>query len=156
MKTTNDLMQASTAEQFSGDAYLSGASMLPADEQRLREALKRCSPATIEAARQLREHGNLEFLPVFVAGMIARYVEPDLRHKVDAAKPELLLIEDLGLDSLTLMEVVVLAEEVLPVTISNDELRHLRSLGDVQQFLAEKLRPSPALLEGEPPLARAG
>jgi 3-hydroxyacyl-[acyl-carrier-protein] dehydratase len=115
---------------------------LPADEH-LREALKRCSPATIEAACRFHRDGNPDHLPTLIAGIIERFVEPGLRGRLRAAKDELILAEDLGIDSLTFMEIVLLTEEVLPVAITTDELRPLRTLGDVNRFIAEKLAGRP-------------
>jgi hypothetical protein len=47
-----------------------------------------------------------------------------------------------------MMEIVMLAEDVFPITIANEELRALRTVGDVQRFIECKLRglPSPAAL----------
>jgi acyl carrier protein len=124
----------------------------PADEAYLREALKRCSPTTFEAVRAFRATGDYTHLPVIVTGVIERFVERDLRPKLATGADELRLVEDLGLDSLTLMEIVILTEDVLPVTINNDELRHLRTLGHVRQFIECKLRglPLPAELTTQP------
>lgn len=104
-----------------------------ADDLKLREALKRCSAATYEAAREFRKTGAFVHVPAFVHGIIERYVEREHRAKLAAADDNLRLVEDLGLDSLTLMEIVVLAEEVLPVSIDNEDLCQLRTLGDVKQ-----------------------
>ena len=85
----------------------------PEDETALREALKRCSPSTFEAAIQYRKTGNPEHVPAVVIGVIERFVEPDLRIKLKDADDDLRLIEDLGIDSLTMMEIVILVEDVL-------------------------------------------
>ena len=46
----------------------------PEDEAALREALKRCSPSTFEAAVQYRKTGNPEHVPAVVIGVIERFV----------------------------------------------------------------------------------
>lgn len=115
----------------------------PEDEVALRESLKRCSPSTFEAAVQFRKTGNPEHLPAVVIGVIERFVEPDLRSKLKDADDDLRLIEDLGVDSLTMMEIVILVEEVLQLTINNDELRNLRTVGDVKTFIDCKIRGLP-------------
>src|SRR3954468_20505489 len=112
----------------------------PEDEAPLREALKRCSPSTFEAAIQFRKTGNPEHLPAVVIGVIERFVEPDLRVKLKDADDDLRLIEDLGIDSLTMMEIVILVEDVLQMSINNDELRNLRTVGDVKTFIDCKIR----------------
>ena len=115
----------------------------PEDEAALREALKRCSPSTFEAAVQFRKTGNAEHVPAVVIGVIERFVEPDLRVKLKDADDDLRLIEDLGIDSLTMMEIVILVEDVLQMSINNDELRNLRTVGDVKTFIDCKIRGLP-------------
>ena len=115
----------------------------PEDETALREALKRCSPSTFEAAVQFRRTGNAEHVPAVVIGVIERFVEPDLRTKLKDADDDLRLIEDLGIDSLTMMEIVILVEDVLQMSINNDELRNLRTVGDVKTFIDCKIRGLP-------------
>jgi len=115
----------------------------PEDEAALREALKRCSPSTFEAAVQYRKTGNPEHVPAVVIGVIERFVEPDLRVKLKDADDDLRLIEDLGIDSLTMMEIVILVEDVLQMSINNDELRNLRTVGDVKTFIDCKIRGLP-------------
>jgi acyl carrier protein len=115
----------------------------PEDDANLRESLKRCSAATYEAAAQFRKTGNTEHLPAIVLGIIERYVEPDLRAKLKDADDDLRIIEDLGIDSLTMMEIVILVEDVLQMSINNEELRHLRAVGDVKTFIECKVRGLP-------------
>jgi 3-hydroxyacyl-[acyl-carrier-protein] dehydratase len=105
----------------------------------LREILKRCPPATYEAARQFRLSGDTRHIPIIILGIIERFVESGLRGKLKEPHDSLLLAEDLGLDSLTMMEIVILVEDVLGLSIKNEELRDLRTLGDVRQFIANKL-----------------
>jgi 3-hydroxyacyl-[acyl-carrier-protein] dehydratase len=112
----------------------------PEDEVALREALKRCSPSAFESAVQYRKTGNPEHVPAVVIGIIERFVEPDLRMKLKDADDDLRLIEDLGIDSLTMMEIVILVEDVLQMSINNDELRNLRTVGDVKTFIDCKIR----------------
>ena len=113
------------------------------DDEALREMLKRCSPATYYAACKFRQTRDPALVPVIVNGVIERYVERNLRPKLQAPTADLRLAEDLGIDSLTMMEIVMLAEDVLRISIHNEELRGLRTLGDVQRFVDAKLRGVP-------------
>ncbi len=63
--------------------------------------------------------------------------------KLKDADDDLRLIEDLGVDSLTMMEIVILVEDVLQMSINNDELRNLRTVGDVKTFIDCKIRGLP-------------
>ncbi|HEU5079001.1 MAG TPA: phosphopantetheine-binding protein [Opitutaceae bacterium] len=113
------------------------------DETALREALKRCSTATLEAAVQFRKTHDHSQIPTVIIGVIERFVEPGLRSKLKDADDDLRLVEDLGIDSLTMMEIVVLVEDVLQMQINNDELRNLRTVGDVKTFIDCKVRGLP-------------
>ena len=112
---------------------------MPEDDPVLRETLKRCSPATYYAACKFRKTGHGDDLRAVVLGVVERFVERDLRPRLSPPTDTLRLREDLGLDSLTMMEIVMIAEEVLPISVSNEELTHLRTLGDVQTFIETKM-----------------
>jgi acyl carrier protein len=89
------------------------------DDAHLRDTLKRFPLSTREAACEFRRTGRPEQLPAIVDG--------------------LRLIEDLAIDSLTMLEIVFLAEDVLQISIDNEELRPFRTVGDVKRFIASKL-----------------
>ncbi|MEO6876114.1 MAG: acyl carrier protein [Opitutaceae bacterium] len=105
------------------------------DDARLHAALKYCSPSTYEAACQFRQTGRPADLRAVVDGVIGRYVEPELRPHLAGRGDELRLIEDLGLDSLTLMEIVIRLEDVLPISIGDDDLRRFRTLGEIRTWI---------------------
>jgi 3-hydroxyacyl-[acyl-carrier-protein] dehydratase len=115
----------------------------PEEESLLRDSLKRCSPATIDAAIAFRRTGAPNLIPAVVLGIVERFVEPEQRARLKHPDPNLRVIEDLGVDSLTMMEVVLLVEECLKITIKNDELRNLRTIGDIQTFIDCKVTGKP-------------
>ena len=107
--------------------------------ENLKDALKRCPQGTFEAAVKFRETGDVALVEPIVIGIIKRYLEPEMRPKIDEATDSTLLMEDLGIDSLTMMEVVILVEETLGVSFDNDELREIRSYGDMRDFMTSKV-----------------
>jgi acyl carrier protein len=111
----------------------------PEDDAHLRDTLKRCSPSTREAAREFRKTGSADCLPAIVNGLIEHYVDPDVREKLSHPDDRLRLVEDLAIDSLTMLEIVFLAEDVLQISIDNEEIRPFRTVGDIKAFLAAKL-----------------
>ncbi len=113
------------------------------EEEHLRDILKRCPPATYAAAHQFRTTGDTRHVPAIILGIIERFTESGLREKLREPHDSLMLSEDLGLDSLTLMEIVLLVEDVLVISINNEELRHVRTLGDIRQFIEIKLHDKP-------------
>lgn len=115
----------------------------PEDEELLRDSLKRCSPETLEAALSYRKTGNTDQVSTVILGIIERYLEPDIRPRLRKGADNLRIFEDLGIDSLTLVEIVMLVEETLDMSIDNNELRDLRTVGDVRQFIDCKVKGLP-------------
>ncbi|MCH2155204.1 MAG: phosphopantetheine-binding protein [Opitutales bacterium] len=109
------------------------------DIEILKDALRRCPEGTFEAALAFRQEGDVSQLETIVLGIIKRYLEPDMRSKIDAADDNTHLMEDLGIDSLTMMEIVILVEETLDVSFDNDELREIRTYGDLRTYMARKV-----------------
>jgi 3-hydroxyacyl-[acyl-carrier-protein] dehydratase len=112
----------------------------PEDHPALREALKHCSPATYYAACKFWKTRQGEDLRTLVYGVFERFVDRELRPKLAPAGDTLRLREDLGIDSLTMMEVVMIAEEALQISVANDELTRLHTLGEVQAFILAKVQ----------------
>jgi len=112
----------------------------PEDDARLLDALKRCSASTREAAREFRRTGSAAWLPAIIDGILEHYVEPGLRPKLSRGGDRLRLAEDLSVDSLTLLEIVYLAEDVLQISIDNEDLRPFRTVGDIKDYLAAKMQ----------------
>lgn len=105
----------------------------------LKEGLRRCSPETIEAAIRYRENGDVAAIPTIVFGILDRYQPATAAVKLSEANENTRLVEDIGLDSLTLLEIVLSIEEVLKLRIENEELREIRTLGQLNKFLHDKI-----------------
>jgi acyl carrier protein len=67
--------------------------------------------------------------------VVEHFVEREFRPKLLTASDDLRLSEDLGIDSLTMMEIVMVAEDALHESIPNEVLCQLRTLGDMQTFI---------------------
>jgi 3-hydroxyacyl-[acyl-carrier-protein] dehydratase len=115
------------------------ATLTENDHAELKEALRRCSAETVAAAICYRETGDLTAIPKVVFGILERYQPATAPVKLSTAAETMRLIEDLGLDSLTLLEIVMSLEEALKVQIENAELREIRTLGQLNNFLNAKI-----------------
>lgn len=113
------------------------------NEEELRDSLKRCPEQAIEAAVKFSSSRDPELVPVIVMGIIERFVEPDVRPVLREGNDQIRLLEDLGIDSLLMVEIVILVEETLAIHIENEELRNLRSVGDIKAYLDAKLKGLP-------------
>jgi acyl carrier protein len=119
------------------------SSLTPEAEQALREQLKRCSPETVEAALRFRATGDPDGVSAIVLGIIERFLDPEVRPRLRTGGDDLRIFDDLGIDSLTMVEVVMLVEEVLQIKIHNDELRDIRTVGDIKVYIDCRLKGLP-------------
>ena len=120
----------------------------PSVEEDLKDLLKRCPPGTYEAALAFRKDKDAGQVETIVMGIIDRHLEPEQREILAKADDTMRMYEDLGMDSLTMLEIVMLVEQTLQVSIDNEELRDLRTIGDVKSYLEAKAK-------GEEPPVRA-
>ena len=120
----------------------------PTVEEDLKDLLKRCPPGTYEAALAFRNSKDIDQVEPIVMGIIDRHLEPDQREILNNSDENLRMYEDLGMDSLTMLEIVMLVEQTLQVSIDNEELKDLRTIGDVKAYLQAKAK-------GEEPPVRA-
>jgi len=109
-------------------------------EQEMADLLKRCSPDTLAAAIKFRESKDIQEIEPIVLGIIDRHLEPEQKEVFKNADDGTRLYEDLGLDSLTMLEIIMLVEQTLEISIDNEELRDLRTIGDVKEYLDAKVR----------------
>jgi acyl carrier protein len=111
----------------------------PTEEQieQIRRNFKRCREGTIDAIIDLQRTGNPEFIPTIARGIVWRYVHKDVRPLVERATAETPLAS-LGIDSLTMMEVVLDVQDALDLVIEDADLRRMQTIGDVIEFLQER------------------
>lgn len=115
-------------------------------ENRLKESFKRCSPETLDAILRFRREHDLGSVIAVVHGILERYLklEPgqSLAQRPDSAR----LGEDLGIDSLTMLEIVMSIEEALNFRIGDADARSIRTLGDVRRYVEDRVHGRPVSL----------
>jgi len=115
---------------------------MPISEERKQEigkSLKRCSDETVAAALRFEESRDLDELPAIILGVLERDAAKPKPGGVAAASDDSRLIEDIGMDSFGMIEVVMTAEEVLGITVDTQEMGGIRTLGELKSFLRTKL-----------------
>ena len=105
--------------------------------EEIRRSFKRCREGTIDAILELRQTHNPELITTIVRGIVWRYVREEVRPRVDEATPETPL-DSLGIDSLTMMEVVLDVQDALDLVIEDSDLKQLKTIGDVIGFLQKR------------------
>lgn len=71
-------------------------------------------------------------------------LEEEFEIDPELLKPEALLYEDVGLDSLDAVDLIVMVDKELGVRIEEDEARELRTLQDVYNIIEELLKVKPS------------
>ena len=91
-------------------------------------------------AQLMRGRGDYRTLSTFLVGVLAHHAPVEAGLLLEKPKDSLRLREDLGIDSLSLIEVVFLVEETLRVSVPPESLRHLDTIGQVMGLVATELR----------------
>ena len=97
------------------------------------------SDATSEAVRVLRQTRNSRYVPAVVRGILEQQVSVELLPKLYSGDSSLRLAEDLGIDSLALMEIALRAEETAGFPFETAELAQVFTVGDFERALQAKL-----------------
>ena len=111
----------------------------PTEEQieQVRRSFKRCREGTVDAIIDFQRTGDPESVPTIVRGIVWRYVHKDVQSLVDQATAETPLAS-LGIDSLTMMEIVLDVQDALDLVIEDADLRRMQTIGDVIGFLQQR------------------
>ncbi|MEO8865712.1 MAG: acyl carrier protein [Opitutaceae bacterium] len=83
-------------------------------------------------------------MPAALHGIITHYVETQWRFRLVEPARQLRLKEDLGLDSLTMAEIVLSVEDLLQITLSEEQWSHLQTLGEFLEYVERAARERPA------------
>ncbi len=112
-------------------------------EAKLRESFKRCSPETLDAIIRFRREHDLEGVIVCVHGIIERYLKLEPGEHIAQRPDTVRLGEDLGIDSLTMLEIVMSIEEALDFRAEDADVRNIRTLGDVRRYVDDRVHGRP-------------
>lgn len=104
----------------------------------IKETLLHCPEGTLEALVDFRASGSVESLTTFVKGAMIRHLDPDQAASLETATPQSRFIDDLGIDSLTMTEIVIMIEECLDIAIPNEDLMELETLGGLHEYLTAR------------------
>lgn len=67
-------------------------------------------------------------------------LEEEFEIEAHLLKPEALLNEDIGLDSLDAVDLIVMVDKELGVRIDEEDARELKTLGDVYKIIEDLLK----------------
>lgn len=98
-------------------------------------------PAAIRSAHaHFLATGDVASLDAVVLAVVLDH-QPSVARKPEAGLPadSARLIDDLGFDSLALAEIVFFLEDLYKLTITNEELKNVTSMGEIRAFVRDKV-----------------
>ena len=113
-------------------------------KKRAQETLVGFPPRITAAYVDFAEKGDLANLDIVVLGVLHFYLAKKPTESLDMLPGSTRLIEDLGCDSLTMMDTVFMVESLFDIKINDNELPRLATLDDLRQHLRQLVHDSPA------------
>lgn len=110
----------------------------PDPEPGMPDSLKRLPPYAADAARIFRQTGHARYLPPVVRGILERFVSTEDQPKLNGRHESLRLAEDLGIDSLALMELSLTIEDALEIRLEPNELKRIATVRDLERALSRR------------------
>lgn len=108
----------------------------------MREKLAAFDPDFQQVVIDYQTKRTPEGLAKIVLGVLTHHAGEALRAKQAEKGDGVLLIEDLGFDSLALVEISFQAEEFVGIVIQIEDFAGIKTLGDLQGFLRAKAFPA--------------
>ena len=97
-------------------------------------------PAAVQAAyHKFEADGDVAALDVVILAILKDYIPRPSEKPLGGMPGETRLMEDLGFDSLAITEVVFFTEDLLGISIANEEIIQVRSLDDLRGFVRRKV-----------------
>ncbi|HZZ20493.1 MAG TPA: acyl carrier protein [Opitutaceae bacterium] len=106
-------------------------------------ALAKFPSAVLEAFERYRATGDTNAVHEVVLAAVEDYAppgQPSSTPLTDGTR----LIEDLGYDSVAVAELVFFLEDVFDVTISNEDILRVRTLGELRTCVSQRLASRPS------------
>lgn len=114
-------------------------------EDRLRDKLAAFNPDFQRLVIEYQKAPSPDSLARIIRGVIAHHVGEEVLTEKSAGKGDaVLLIEDLGFDSLALVDLSFQGEEFVGVVIQIEDFASIKTLGDLLAFMQRKAFPPAA------------
>jgi hypothetical protein len=128
------------------NSHLSGfqpstLSGIPAEKLResLSQLLRHCPAGTLEAALAFRATGERSLLPILIRGVLSQHCGRNLLSEAELAIGDYHLCTDLGLDSLSLMEISLELEDLFQLHVDTSRLLTLFTLRELCELIGSEL-----------------
>jgi acyl carrier protein len=100
------------------------------------ERFMNLNPQALEAIRQYRQSHQPELVETIVTGIVEMYLPPEMRGQAAEAMKS---PNSFGIESVTLMEIMLDIQDALGLEITDEELRSLKNFDDATNLLRAKV-----------------
>jgi acyl carrier protein len=111
----------------------------PASPASPAEKLRHFPAEVQESFARFQHSGDTAALARVIFAILGDFMPKKTGQPLTDVPPTARLIEDLGFDSLAITETVFFAEDLFAITISNEEILSVRTVGDLEQFIVKKV-----------------
>jgi acyl carrier protein len=109
-------------------------------QKRIQESLVGFPERVTEAYLAFAEHEDMNSLDVAVLGVLQFYLAKKPTESLDSLPGTTRLVEDLGCDSLTMMDTVFMVETLLEIKIIDTELARMATLDDLRGYIRHRVK----------------
>ncbi len=113
---------------------------IPVAKKRAKETLVGFPPRVTAAYLNVAETGSPESLDIAVLGVLHFYLAKKPAEPLDTLPGTTRLVEDLGCDSLTMMDSVFMMESLFDIKINDLELSRLATLDELRAHLRQLVK----------------
>ena len=114
-------------------------------QTRIRESLVGFPSHVTDAYLTFAENGSLASLDVVVLGVLHFYLAKKPEQSLDTLPGSTRLVEDLGCDSLSMMDTVFMAESLFDIKLDDAELGQIGTLDHLREHLRRHVVGAPAV-----------
>ena len=104
-------------------------------DKRLENELDRAPKGTREALYAFKESGDISQLEIFAKGVIARNIDDAFIENFSKVDDSTRIVDDLGIDSLTMLEIAMTLEDALGIELIDDDLSGIETYGNMRDYL---------------------
>src|SRR5207302_4227719 len=94
------------------------------------------SPQTLEVICQYRRSRDPQLVAIIVKGVVEKYLPPEMR---DRAPEGMTSLNAFGIESVTLMEIILDIQDAIDLVITDAELRGLTNFDQATKLLSDKV-----------------
>ncbi len=106
------------------------------NDSEIKERFASFGPATVEAIRGFHSSHDPKFVSPIVHGIIEKYLPPG---RQAMGIEEMKSLNSFGIESVTLMEIILDIQDAFDLVISDAELRGLKNFDDATRLLSDKV-----------------